>query len=73
LYYSDNDDDILREVDNEAHREQYLKDMLIQASQRRDVENVENILTHILARINRSVYNLRALAYKAIEWFRKKY
>ena len=69
MYYY-NDDEVLQEVEREAKRRRYLKDTLVQASRRRDVENVESILRQILAEINRRVDNLRALAYKAIEWFK---
>jgi uncharacterized membrane protein len=65
-----NDDEVLREVDNEARRNQYLKDALVQASRSGDVENVERTLRQVLASLNRNVNDFFAFVHKAIEWFR---
>jgi len=66
LYYNDDVDDALQAVDNEARRNQYLKDTLVQASQRGDVENVERTLQQVLASLNLNVSDFFAFVHKAI-------
>jgi hypothetical protein len=68
LYY--NDDEVLREVDNEARRNRYLKDTLVQASRSGDVENVERTLQQVLASLGLNVSDFFTFLQKAIHWFR---
>ncbi len=78
MYYNDNkmyynDEEVLREVANEAQRNKRLKDALVQASRSGDVENVERTLKQVLIYLNRNVNDFFSFVYKAIEWFRNMF
>lgn len=71
MYY--NDDEVLQEVANEARRNKKLKEALVRASQKGDVENVEQTLQQVLNYLNRNVNDFVSFVYKAIAWFKNMF